>query len=88
MGTLLAFTTVAISVLILRYVPPHESPLPSSLQEAINSTLSQLDGESQETDSNVLGDSSGFHENNIQDSSDKGNNALTYPLIESEVTGG
>lgn len=88
MGTLLAFTTVAISVLILRYVPPHESPLPSSLQEAINSTLSQLDGESQETDGNVLGDSSSFRENNIQDSSDKGNNMLNYPLIEREVSRG
>lgn len=36
-GTLLAFTMVAISVLILRYVPPDEVPLPSSLQEAIDS---------------------------------------------------
>lgn len=36
-GTLLAFTMVAISVLILRYVPPDEVPLPSSLQAAINS---------------------------------------------------
>lgn len=88
MGTLLAFTTVAISVLILRYVPPHESPLPSSLQEAINSTLSQLDGESQKTDSNFLGDSSGFHENNIQDSNDEGNDMLSYPLIERQVPRG
>lgn len=37
MGTLLAFTMVAISVLILRYVPPDEVPLPSSLQESIDS---------------------------------------------------
>ncbi|KAK4485592.1 hypothetical protein RD792_008235 [Penstemon davidsonii] len=36
-GTLLAFTMVAISVLILRYIPPDEVPLPSSLQEAIDS---------------------------------------------------
>ncbi|CAN8241715.1 unnamed protein product [Cochlearia groenlandica] len=36
-GTLLAFTMVAISVLILRYVPPDELPLPSSLQERIDS---------------------------------------------------
>ncbi|RVW35123.1 Cationic amino acid transporter 2, vacuolar [Vitis vinifera] len=34
-GTLLAFTTVAISVLILRYVPPEEVPLVSSLQESL-----------------------------------------------------
>ncbi|KAG5224278.1 cationic amino acid transporter family protein [Salix suchowensis] len=32
-GTLLAFTMVAISVLILRYVPPDEVPFPSSLQD-------------------------------------------------------
>ena len=32
MGTLLAFTIVAVSILILRYVPPDEVPLPSSLQ--------------------------------------------------------
>lgn len=36
-GTLLAFTMVAVSVLILRYVPPNEVPLPPSLQEAIDS---------------------------------------------------
>ena len=36
-GTLLAFTMVAVSVLILRYVPPDEVPLPSSLQAAIDS---------------------------------------------------
>lgn len=36
-GTLLAFTMVAISILILRYVPPDEVPLPSSLQESIES---------------------------------------------------
>ncbi|WCJ43564.1 cationic amino acid transporter 2 [Euphorbia peplus] len=36
-GTLLAFTMVAISVLILRYVPPDEVPLPSSLQDTIDS---------------------------------------------------
>ncbi|CAI0433312.1 unnamed protein product [Linum tenue] len=36
-GTLLAFTMVAISVLILRYVPPDEVPVPSSLQDTIDS---------------------------------------------------
>ncbi|XP_057954370.1 cationic amino acid transporter 4, vacuolar-like isoform X2 [Malania oleifera] len=38
-GTLLAFTTAAISVLILRYVPPNEVPLPSSLHESTDSML-------------------------------------------------
>ncbi|KAI3472421.1 hypothetical protein Pfo_029542 [Paulownia fortunei] len=37
LGTLLAYTVVAISVLILRYVPPDEVPFPSSFQEAIDS---------------------------------------------------
>lgn len=35
-GTLLAFTLVAISLLIIRYVPPAEVPLPSSLQDSID----------------------------------------------------
>ncbi|CAN1261690.1 Cationic amino acid transporter 2, vacuolar [Linum perenne] len=35
-GTLLAFTMVAISVLILRYVPPDEVPVPSCLQQTID----------------------------------------------------
>nr|ACG43321.1 high-affinity cationic amino acid transporter 1 [Zea mays] len=33
-GTLLAFTVVAVSILILRYVPPYEVPLPPSMQES------------------------------------------------------
>lgn len=35
MGTLLAFTMVAISVLILRYIPPNKVPVPPSLQDSI-----------------------------------------------------
>ncbi|XP_004493215.1 cationic amino acid transporter 2, vacuolar-like isoform X2 [Cicer arietinum] len=34
-GTLLAFTMVAISVLILRYIPPNEVPVPPSLQDSV-----------------------------------------------------
>jgi cationic amino acid transporter 1 len=34
-GTLLAFTMVAISVLILRYIPPNKVPMPPSLQDSI-----------------------------------------------------
>lgn len=37
MGTLLAFIIVAISILILRYVPPDKVPLPSSFHESVNS---------------------------------------------------
>lgn len=35
-GTLLAFTMVAVSLLIIRYVPPDAVPLPSSLQDSID----------------------------------------------------
>lgn len=37
MGTLLAFTMVAISVLILRYVPPDEVPLAPAYHGSIDS---------------------------------------------------
>ncbi|KAG6414351.1 hypothetical protein SASPL_127071 [Salvia splendens] len=40
-GTLLAFTMVAISVLILRYIPPDVVPVPSSFQEAVDSVSSK-----------------------------------------------
>lgn len=40
-GTLLAFTIVAVSILILRYVPPDEVPLPPSLQGSIDSMSQQ-----------------------------------------------
>lgn len=48
-GTLLAFTVVALSVLILRYVPPDELPLPSSLQGRIDS-VSFICGETNSSD--------------------------------------
>ncbi|KAI9108888.1 hypothetical protein K1719_020193 [Acacia pycnantha] len=35
-GTLLAFTVVAISILVLRYIPPNEIPLPPSLQDLVD----------------------------------------------------
>ncbi|KAB1223317.1 Cationic amino acid transporter 2, vacuolar [Morella rubra] len=52
-GTLLAFTMVAISVLILRYVPPDEVPLPSSLQESIDSVSLRYGGITQEKNGEV-----------------------------------
>ncbi|KAH7675232.1 Amino acid/polyamine transporter I protein [Dioscorea alata] len=45
-GTLLAFTTVAISILILRYVPPDEVPLTSSNQESIYPEVCSKDSSS------------------------------------------
>ncbi|XP_019162880.1 PREDICTED: cationic amino acid transporter 2, vacuolar-like [Ipomoea nil] len=38
-GTLLAFTMVAISLLILRYVPPDEAPMPSSSRDTTDSVI-------------------------------------------------
>ncbi|XP_057540882.1 cationic amino acid transporter 2, vacuolar-like [Amaranthus tricolor] len=43
-GTLLAFTTVAISLLIIRYVPPTEVPLPSSIQDSIDAVTLRYSG--------------------------------------------
>eukprot|EP01018_Ginkgo_biloba_P003429 Gb_36148 [translate_table: standard] len=40
-GTLLAFTIVAVSILILRYVPPEEVTVPPSLQDLADSQSSQ-----------------------------------------------
>ncbi|XP_028774375.1 cationic amino acid transporter 2, vacuolar [Neltuma alba] len=40
-GTLLAFTTVAVSILILRYIPPDEVPLLPSLEESSDSVPSK-----------------------------------------------
>ncbi|TVU45856.1 hypothetical protein EJB05_05361 [Eragrostis curvula] len=50
-GTLLAFIIVAISILILRYVPPDEVPLPPSMQESF-----RLNQERDEKDSDPAGD--------------------------------
>ncbi|ONK68882.1 uncharacterized protein A4U43_C05F17030 [Asparagus officinalis] len=54
-GTLLAFTMVAISILILRYVPPSEVPLPSSFHESIISVSSRYSA--QEIDVEIKEDS-------------------------------
>ncbi|KAK9671339.1 hypothetical protein RND81_12G023200 [Saponaria officinalis] len=43
-GTLLAFTMVALSLLVIRYVPPDEVPLPSSLQESIHAVSLKYSG--------------------------------------------
>lgn len=73
-GTLLAFTIVAISILILRYIPPDQVPLPPSLQESL--------------DIASLGHSNSAQEVNVAIPKDNilhlqgGNEAsLVYPLI-------
>ena len=57
-GTLFAFATVAVSVLILRYIPPNEVPLPSSLHESfdplslpIHTSADVVDGQDTEINS-------------------------------------
>jgi cationic amino acid transporter 1 len=85
-GTLLAFTTVAVSVLILRYVPPDEVPLPSSLHESIDSMSSRFSGDIQEVDcDNVKNPAGSCHRNNLHD---KGDALVGYPLIEKGVAQG
>uniref|UniRef100_A0A7C8ZSL2 Cationic amino acid transporter C-terminal domain-containing protein n=1 Tax=Opuntia streptacantha TaxID=393608 RepID=A0A7C8ZSL2_OPUST len=49
-GALLAFTMVAICVLIVRYVPPDEVPLLSSLQESTSVVSLQCSGSTGEVD--------------------------------------
>ncbi|KAJ0465230.1 putative amino acid/polyamine transporter I, cationic amino acid transporter [Helianthus annuus] len=82
-GTLLAFTMVAISVLILRYVPPDEVPLPSSLQAAIDSVSLRYSNiiRTDETDVEVSYGRTGVsgEKNNIRPQ--KGEISAEYPLI-------
>ncbi|XP_042512292.1 cationic amino acid transporter 2, vacuolar [Macadamia integrifolia] len=73
-GTLLAFTVVAISILILRYVPPNEVPLPSSLQDSINSVSLQYSSITQEIDG-------GNPKERAGDSQGKSEVSIEYPLL-------
>lgn len=84
-GTLLAFTTVAISILILRYVPPDEVPLPASLQEAIDSVSlkyasQQANGEDPEDPGCGCKDA----QQTAETHSHSTDGSLAYPLIEKE----
>lgn len=80
-GTLLAFTMVAISVLILRYVPPDELPLPSSLQERIDS-VSFICGEIKSSDHVGTSNSS------AQPLIGKNDAAVHFPVIEKQEAQG
>ncbi|KAJ6810720.1 cationic amino acid transporter 3, mitochondrial-like [Iris pallida] len=80
-GTLLAFTIVAVSILILRFTPPNEVPLPASLHESIHSV--HLRYSSQEID---VGSAKEINEEN----NDSSQHLLTvepladYPLLVKE----
>lgn len=88
MGTLLAFTTVAVSVLILRYVPPNEVPLSSSVQESIESASFLIGGCTEESDSKIVQDSSVSCENYSQCLHERTNALLHCPLIKKDIEQG
>ncbi|XP_057507068.1 cationic amino acid transporter 2, vacuolar-like isoform X1 [Actinidia eriantha] len=73
-GTLLAFTAVAISILILRYVPPDDMPFPSSLQNSIHPV-------------SVLGNRNvqDSHSGNTQDTFCSCDHFVGHPLVDKEV---
>nr|GEU34055.1 cationic amino acid transporter 2, vacuolar-like [Tanacetum cinerariifolium] len=82
-GTLLAFTMVAISVLILRYVPPDEVPLPSSLQAAIDSVSLRYSNiiSTEDTDVEISKDVTGVSGEKDQLLPKKGEISAESPLI-------
>ncbi|XP_057437765.1 cationic amino acid transporter 4, vacuolar-like [Lotus japonicus] len=83
-GTLLAFTTVAVSVLIIRYVPPDEVPIPSSLLSSVDPLVSHSGGDTEEDRAMSSVDLSNYYENNHL--RDKSEFLLGHPLIIKEVT--
>lgn len=78
MGTLLAFTTVAVSVLIIRYVPPDEVPIPSSLLTSVDPLLGYSGGD--------IGEDGSISP--VDHLHDKLEALLEHPLIIKEVTKG
>ncbi|CAN6352447.1 unnamed protein product [Urochloa humidicola] len=78
-GTLLAFTIVAVSILILRYVPPDQVPLPCSLHASFR--LSQENDEEKLRD--TLGDED--HEQGASEISDVALESVMDPLIEKQL---
>lgn len=83
-GTLLAFTTVAVSVLIIRYVPPDEVPVPSSLLTSVDQLLGHSGGHIAEDRAISAVDSASYCEDSHQH--DKSEALLRHPLIIKEVT--
>ncbi|KAJ1409120.1 Cationic amino acid transporter, C-terminal [Sesbania bispinosa] len=83
-GTLLAFTTVAVSVLIIRYVPPDEVPIPSSLLTSVDPLSRHSGGDTEEDrDISPIDRASYFENNHLHDKSDV---LLGHPLIIKEAT--
>ncbi|OIV94268.1 hypothetical protein TanjilG_00017 [Lupinus angustifolius] len=83
-GTLLAFITVAVSVLIIRYVPPDEVPIPSSLQTSVDRLARHSGGGIEEDQAISPVDPASYCENiHLHDKSEA---LLGHPLIIKEVT--
>ncbi|WCJ43567.1 cationic amino acid transporter 2 [Euphorbia peplus] len=83
-GALLAFTAVAVSVLILRYVPPDEVPLPPSLQESMNSLPIGLSHDIQEVGSLNFKDSVNSCESS-QSLLNRGGTSIEDPLLHKSI---
>lgn len=86
MGTLLAFTTVAVSVLIIRYVPPDEVPIPASLLTSDDPLLRHSGGVVEEDRTASPVDLASYCENSHL--LDKSEVLLGHPLIIKEVSKG
>lgn len=88
-GTLLAFTVVAISILILRYVPPDEVPLPSSLRESIASvSLCYSAQVNSEEKTDPVGTKVTNHKQLDDPSHAINEESIEYPLIAKEIVQG
>ncbi|KAI4348493.1 hypothetical protein L6164_009211 [Bauhinia variegata] len=86
-GTLLAFTTVAVSVLILRYVPPDEVPVPSSLCTSVDPVSLHFGVNVEEEDRGMNPvDADDYCENSRKHLHDETEALLGHPLIIKEVT--
>ncbi|XP_020082017.1 cationic amino acid transporter 2, vacuolar-like [Ananas comosus] len=82
-GTLLAFTIVAVSILILRYVPPEEVPMPSSFRESIDTVSFR---NSQENNNEKAKDITGLEDHKSGTSRAKDVEVSSdYPLIVKEI---
>lgn len=86
-GTLLAFTAAAVSVLILRYVPPNEVPLPSSLEWCIDSESLGFISDMKKIESANLQEAieaSGGNQHLLANQEA----SIEYPLIEKQIAQG